>query len=65
MNMEGFIPSKIEKDKYCMVSLACEIKKKWVKLHLPIFQYKIGPDVGSILGLGRSPGEGKDYPFQY
>ena len=22
-------------------------------------------DLGSILGLGRSPGEGKDYPFQY
>ena len=22
-------------------------------------------DLGSIPGLGRSPGEGKDYPFQY
>ena len=22
-------------------------------------------DLGSILGLGRSPGEGKDYPLQY
>ena len=22
-------------------------------------------DLGSILGLRRSPGEGKDYPFQY
>ena len=22
-------------------------------------------DLGSILGLGRSPGEGKGYPFQY
>ena len=22
-------------------------------------------DLGSVPGLGRSPGEGKDYPFQY
>ena len=24
-----------------------------------------GGDLGSIPGLGRSPGEGKSYPFQY
>ena len=26
--------------------------------------YNVG-DLGSILGLGRSPGEGKGYPLQY
>ena len=28
------------------------------------FVYNVG-DLGSILGLGRSPGEGKGYPLQY
>ena len=55
MNVEGFIPSKIEKDKYCMVSLACEIKKKWVKLHLPMQEVQDWSRCGFNPWIGKIP----------
>ena len=36
----------------------------WITRKAPPF-FLIEVDPGSIPGLGRYPGEGKDYPFQY
>ena len=53
-----------------------EVYMQWDRLPTPVFLgFPSGPtgkesacnagDLGSIPGLGRSPGEGKGYPLQY
>ena len=44
-------------DMYCSISFPCGSSGKE-------FTCNVG-DLGSIPGLGRSPGEGKGYPLQY
>jgi len=52
------------------VSVSCI--SRWVLYHLGFSDSSVGKesicnarDLGSILGLGRSPGEGNGYPLQY
>ena len=40
-------------------------KKKRVNWLMGFPDSSVGKDLGSIPGLGRSPGEGKGYPLQY
>ena len=70
-------PSKIALDSAFIKNLSISIKVGWFSV-VPLLIFKGFPggsdgkesacnagDLGSIPGLGRSPGEGKGYPLQY
>ena len=65
----GFPDSSVGKESTCKVRKICWRRDR---LPTPVFLGSVGKesacnvgDLGSIPGLGRSPGEGKGYPLQY